>query len=263
MTPLPHVAPQGMKPSPMNRDPIYQEWAVRLAGNLPRQGFVLEAIHFYHAPDWMVCRWKNPKTGEKRPLPMHWNPDLKPIPWNPPPDFVPVPSFLGKRSPMPPNGFPLYRGWNPWHGTSPAVPGWNATHEHPEIVCIVEGEWTADWLACLGIPAYTWPNGCQAVGKADFRCLAGLWAVLWPDNDLPGKEAMSKVRCSLEALGCIVLTVDVEALGLPPKGDAVDWIKDFTARHGAKELADIPDGKRLAVEAIQAFPIIEDWKVAA
>jgi hypothetical protein len=263
MTPLPHVVPQGMKALPMNRDPIFHEWAVKLAGSLPRKGFVLEAIHFYHKPDWMVCRWKNPTTGEKRPLPMQWNPDLQPRPFCPPPGYVPTPFFLGKRPAMPPDGFPLYRGWNPWKGTAPLVPGWSATADHPAMALVVEGEWAADWLACLGFPAYTWPNGCQSVDKACFRSLAGFWVTLWPDNDKAGQDAMAKVRGILEALECVVLTVDVDALGLPPKGDAVDWIQRFVQDQGAIELAGIPNGLALAVEAIESFPMIEEWKVAA
>lgn len=265
MIPLPHIAPKGMEPSPMNRDPIFQEWAVRLAGNLPCKGYVLEAIHEYRNPLWFVCRWKKPATGEKRPLPMRWNPDFKPKPnpWHPDPSFMETPAFLCKRPPKPSEGFPLYRGWNPFHDTAPAVMGWDTNNERPAIVWIVEGEWTADWLACMGFSVYTWPNGANNVEAADFRELAGLWVVLWPDNDAPGIDAMDKVRRILCNLGAHVATVDASALGLPAKADAVDWIKRFVADHEAEELADIPDGLALAVKEILALPLAEERRAAA
>lgn len=249
MTPLPHVVPfEYMRPSPLHLEPEVHAAAVTLGGNLPRQGFVLEALHRYTDPLWWVCRWKNPTTGEKRPLPMRRGNEGEP-------------AFVQKRPPMPPHGFPPYCGWNPW--SNPALKGWDATDDRPAIVLGTEGEWVADWVACLGFHAFTWANGSSAVDKTDFRSLAGLWVMLWPDNDKAGMEAMSKVRGILEALACVVLTVDAEALGLPPKADAVDWIKRFVTDHGAEELADIPDGRTKAAQAILELPLVEDWKVAA
>ena len=249
MKPLPWVAAERAG-KPLNVDECIIRWANKLAGGLPYQGFVLEAIHVYHRPDWMVCRWKNPTTGEKKPLPMRWG--LKGESSN----------LLRERPAKPVEGFTIYSAWNTWNNLAALASGWGTTGSRPTVM-VVEGEWTADWLACLGIPAYTWPNGCGAVDSASFLSLSGFWVVLWPDNDRAGLAAMTKVRGILEALGCEVFTIDVEALDLPPKADAVDWIERFVAEHGAKEFYDIPDGVTLAVAAIEALPFMDEWKVAA
>lgn len=211
--------------------------AVRLGAHLARQGYRLEAIHSYTHPDglpwWWVARWRNDSTGQKAPLPMRREEG----------------GGFSLRRPEFPNGAPLYR--------------LHKLGQYPtELVYLVEGESCADSLEALGFIATTWPNGSQAVAKADFRPLAGRGVVLWPDNDGPGFRAMGEARQILEALGALVVALDVERLGFPPKGDCVDWERAFVARHGARHLHEIPNGHALAAAEVEAFEVAE-WKVAA
>ena len=212
--------------------------AVRLGGHLARQGYRLEAIHPYThsdgSPWWWVARWKRPGTGEKMPMPFHRGEGG---------------AFVQKMPDIPHGARPLYR--------------LHKLEQYPtELVCLVEGESCADCLEGLGFIAATWSNGAQAVAKADFRPLAGRGVVLWPDNDGPGFRAMEEARQILEALGAFVVVLDVERLGLPPKGDCVDWERVFVARHSARHLHEIPNGHDLAAAEVEAFEV-KEWKVAA
>lgn len=123
------------------------------------------------------------------------------------------------REPAFPDGKPLYR-----------------LHELARggVVLFVEGEKKADELAGLDLPATT-AGGAQSDEKTDFRPLAGRHVRLWPDNDEPGKAHMLRVAARLHALGCSTSVIDVERLGLGPKGDAVDWL----AAHPNATAADV------------------------
>ena len=212
--------------------------ALRLSGHLAKQGYTLDAIHQYTtaqgAPTWWALRWKNYTTGEKRPLPMRRTET----------------GFELKRPEFGPMGAPLYR----LHVLA-NYPG--------EVVRLVEGEPCADLLEGLGYVATTWPNGAQNVGRSDLSPLAGGRVIAQPDNDEPGFEAMRQAKPILHGLGARVLTVDTAALGLPPKGDIVDWMRLFVARHGARHLHEIPNGVEKARAEIDAFPMMEWKKVAA
>ena len=48
---------------------------------------------------------------------------------------------------------------------------------------------------------------------------------IWPDNDKAGQRYATEAAERLLALGCTVRVIDVDKLGLPKKGDAVDWLK--------------------------------------
>ena len=211
--------------------------ALRLTGNLARQGYTLDAIHQYTTaqgvPTWWVLRWKNHTTGEKRPMPMRRTDS----------------DFEIKRPEFGPSGAPLYN--------------LHILSNYPEeVVHVVEGESCADALDGVGCIATTFPNGAANVEKTDWSPLAGRWAVLWPDLDAPGFEAMEKARRILRGLGARVVVLDVEAMGLPPKGDAVDWLRLFEERHGPRHLHEIPNGHALAWAEIDALPV-KEWKVAA
>jgi hypothetical protein len=63
-------------------------------------------------------------------------------------------------------------------------------------VLVVEGEKCAVAARYLVEDRYvvvSWPNGSNAVNKADWRPLAGRVILLWPDNDEAGKKAMYQI----------------------------------------------------------------------
>jgi DNA primase len=91
-------------------------------------------------------------------------------------------------------------------------------------VWVVEGEWCADALTKAGALAIA-SGAADSAGKADWRPLAGRHVIIWPDNDEPGRRYADAVADALLGLGCTVPMLDVEKLGLPKKGDAVDWLK--------------------------------------
>jgi DNA primase len=64
-------------------------------------------------------------------------------------------------------------------------------------------------------------------------------ATIWPDNDEAGRRYAQEVTEKLLAQGCTVRVIDVEKLGLPKKGDAVDWLAANPAATAA-EIAALP-----------------------
>jgi hypothetical protein len=212
--------------------------ALRLGAYLKAKGFWLETIHPYTHPDgvpWFwVNRWKNCDTGQKMPLPMH---------------RTKAGLFVGKRPDFP-EGAPLYR----LHKLRQYL---------SDLVYLVEGEKCADCLERLGFIATTWPNGSQAVAKADFRPLAGRRVVLWPDHDEPGRVSMREALRILHGLGALALVLDVVAMDIPPKGDCVGWLALWVARHGKGELHEVPDGFELARHDLGALPFAVERRVAA
>ena len=55
----------------------------------------------------------------------------------------------------------------------------------------------------------------------------------------PGRRYADAVAETLLALGCTVRVIDVEKLGLPKKGDAVDWLPANPAATAA-DIAALP-----------------------
>lgn len=76
-------------------------------------------------------------------------------------------------------------------------------------VLIVEGEKAADAAALLltEFAVVSWPNGSNAIDKADWSPLVGRFVKLFPDNDEPGRKAMTQLGRKLLDLGCQVETV--------------------------------------------------------
>ncbi len=118
-------------------------------------------------------------------------------------------------------------------------------------VFIVEGEKARDAAAQL-LPdcvVMTWQGGAQAVGKADWKPLAGRVVHLWPDNDEPGEQAMRKAADILHGVGAAsVRMVNLGTLEQQPcadvctpldKGDdAADLVKrGWTSEHLAAAMA--------------------------
>lgn len=90
-------------------------------------------------------------------------------------------------------------------------------------VFVVEGEKAADALRARGLLALGTATGADGCPSPEvFTSLKGRRVLLWPDNDDPGRRHMARVAERLagvaEALRWIA------PAGLPPKGDAVDWL---------------------------------------
>ena len=174
-----------------------QQAARRLAAGAIREGFKPQALHEYTDPDGNPLHWrirlKNPDTGDK------W---IRPI------RLTGEGYTLGE--PDYPDGKPLYRLHD--LATRP---------DDPVIVC--EGEWCADALAKAGALATT-SGAADSAGKTDWRPLAGRTVTIWPDNDEAGHRYAEAVADALRAQGCAVRVIDVAALNMEPKADAVDWL---------------------------------------
>jgi len=183
--------------------------ARRLAAGPLREGFQPAALHEYQNTDASPAYWrirlKHP-DGRKWMRPMHWTGDGYTI-------GEPAPPVAGKL---------LYR-----------LPELLAA-DPAALVWIVEGESCADALAKLGMVATT-SGGSTSAEAADCTPLRGRRCVVWPDHDKPGAEYADTVSDRLRALGCVVDRVDVAALGLPDKGDCVDWL----AMHPNATAADV------------------------
>lgn len=198
-----------------------QQAARRLAAGALRDGYLPQALHEYTTADGEPLYWrirlKHPESGDKWIRPMQRSGDSYALGE---PDF--------------PAGKPLYR----LHELA-ARPG------DPVTVC--EGEWCADALVQRG--ALTTTSGAaDSAAKTDWRALAGRRVTIWPDNDEAGRRYADAVAAALRALGCTVFIIDVAALDLPPKGDAVDWL----AAHSDATVADIAALPIVAVGASAA-----------
>ena len=93
-----------------------------------------------------------------------------------------------------------------------------------DTVFWVEGEKKVDALVGLGVVATT-SGGATSHDGADFEPLRGKRIVIWADFDESGKAHAGAVKSILEGLNCEVVSIDVERLNLPTKGDVVDWLQ--------------------------------------
>jgi len=92
------------------------------------------------------------------------------------------------------------------------------------LIWITEGEKDADRLVKLGAVATT-SGGASSAEAADWSPLRGRRVCIFRDNDEAGKDYARRLSMTLAALECDVSTVDVEELGLPPKGGATEWLQ--------------------------------------
>jgi putative DNA primase/helicase len=194
--------------------------AKRLAAPILSKGFKPQALHTYRDPHGVPLYWriraKHPETGEKWIRPMHLN---------------------GR-------GFQL--GEPKWDGPKPIYNLDRIAKAAPDApVFIVEGEWAADHLTRLGI-LNTTSGGADSADRADWTPLKGRACITWRDLDEPGRMYAEEVSAKLRALECPVSHLDVEALGLTPKSDAVDWIA-ANPKATAIQVLSLP-----RVEALQA-----------
>ncbi len=187
-----------------------KEAARRLSVSAMRDGFKAQALHEYRdaagLPVYWRIRCKHPGTGEKWIRPMHWNGT----------------GYAIGEPPAPSEGRPLYR-----------LPELLAA-DPAALVLIAEGEGKADVLSKLGTVATT-SGACTSASGADWTPLRGRHCLLWPDHDAPGHKYAEEVAAILHTLDCTMEVIDVEPLGLPDKGDAVDWL----AMHPDATAADV------------------------
>ena len=176
----------------------HKEGARRLSAGAIRDGYQPVHLHEYcnaaSEPVFWRIRLKHP-NGDKWIRPMHRNGQ----------------SFAIGEPPASPEGKLLYR-LPELLAADPASP-----------VFIVEGETCADALAMLGLVATT-SGSADSANAADWRAASGRLCIIFPDNDAPGAKYADAVTAKLHALGCAVELVNVAALNLPDKGDAVDWL---------------------------------------
>lgn len=194
----------------MSAVPI-QEKAAQAVGRLfadeLAQGYRIAAAHRYNAPDgcelFRAVRLKHPERDKvMRPI---YRDGLR---------------YRMGRGTRPDAGWPLY------------VPPYPLVESGP--VYVVEGEACADALARLGITATT-SGSSSSADTADWSSLRGRSVRLWPDNDAAGAKYADDVADRLRAIGCVVERLDVSGLGLPDKGDCVDWL----AQHPEATAADV------------------------
>jgi len=102
-----------------------------------------------------------------------------------------------------------------------------ATHPDATIL-LVEGEKTADAaLAYMpdGWIVTTWAGGSNALNKSDWSVLHGRRVVIWPDNDMPGKEAAEAIAQRLRDNNTEVGVVSLSK-NYPAKWDLADELPD-------------------------------------
>ena len=132
---------------------------------------------------------------------------------------------------------PLWFDGQQWRKKAPPTPRplyW-ARRDHTMPVLIVEGEKTADAAALL-FPAHavaTWSSGCNSFDKADWSSIANRRCVLWPDADMPGREAMAKLAPRLLKAGAMQVRIVHPPDGVPEGWDLADadWSPSQAAAH--------------------------------
>lgn len=191
--------------------------ARRLSAGALRDGFKPTGLHCYRDVDRQPVLWrircKHPDTGEKWMRPMYWN----------------GAEYVMGEPLVPAASKPLYR-----------LPELLAA-DPAALVLIVEGEGKADALGRLGLTVTT-SGSCTSASGADWTPLRDRRCLIWPDRDAPGSKYADDVTAKLRALGCMVEVIDVEPLGLPDAGDAVDWL----AMHPDAKAVDVLALARLA-----------------
>lgn len=126
-----------------------------------------------------------------------------------------------------------------------------------DTIYLVEGEYKADWLNKIGIATVA-TTGASSHDSLDFTPLAGKTVYLWPDNDEAGKKHMEAVRSLLIGLGCTTHLINIDALGLPLKGDSYDYLKAHHAGIFNKPSAEV---LKAANNAVLGLPLVANGEV--
>jgi hypothetical protein len=183
--------------------------ARRISAGALRDGFKPTALHCYRDADGNPVLWrircKHP-DGRKWIRAMHWN----------------GAEYVASEPAAPAEGKSLYH-----------LPELLAA-DPAAVVLIVEGEGKVEVLQKLGMVATT-SGSCTSASGADWTPLRGHPCLIWPDHDNAGSKYACDVAAKLRALGCTIEVIDVQRLGLPDKGDAVDWL----AMHSEATAADV------------------------
>lgn len=114
-----------------------------------------------------------------------------------------------------------------------------------QSVYICEGEQKADYLCSLGLIATT-SGGKSSANATAWQPLAGRKVIVWPDFDDAGQSYQADVSSVLSGLGCDVWAIDVSQLGLPEKGD----VMNFAEMRGA-------DGDSTTADDITGLPMMK------
>ena len=205
-----------------------KEAARRLSGPMLDKGFKPVALHPYTdasgEPLYWRIRAKHSQTGEKWIRPMRLNG-----------------SGFELGEPKYPNGKPLYA----LHCIASNLDA---------VLWIVEGEQKADALNKLGLVATT-SGGATSAGATDWQPLRGRKAIIWPDNDEPGKGYAGEVASILLGMGCAVSCVDVARLGLAEGDDVMQWL----AAHPDAAAGDVMALPRLTPSKPESAPASDVW----
>lgn len=141
---------------------------------------------------------------------------------------------------------PLYGG----HRLGPPDP----SEEFP--VYVTEGEKACDALLGLGVPAVGTVGGAKITPSAEvLKVLRDRHVVLWPDNDDEGREHMRRMAAGLK--GAVRSLRVFEPAGLPPKGDAVEWLA-ANGGNGAEAATPRPRRRRSDRRTLMRRPAA-DW----
>lgn len=127
-----------------------------------------------------------------------------------------------------------------WYVGDPAglMPLYHLPELLDDLVVVSEGEKAADAVRALGFQSTTSVHGSHGVSKADWSPLAGKRVVILPDNDQPGEEYAAGVVHHLARLDPAPSVSIIRLPGLPPKGDAVEWIEAGGTAAQLQELID-------------------------
>lgn len=165
---------------------------------------------------------------------------------------------------------PFWHDGTRWVHGEPPQPGGKPLYglqnlfAYPDAsVVLCEGEQKADALTEIGAGQFIGitSGGATSAGGADWSPMEGRHVRIWPDNDVQGQMYADEVTAKLLALGCTVERIDVAALGLPPKGDVMDWRGSFKTTHNRRPTAD----DVLALPRVKATPAgiaastADDW----
>jgi putative DNA primase/helicase len=123
-------------------------------------------------------------------------------------------------------------------------------------VMVVEGEKAADAGQRLfpKIAVTSWQGGASAWGKSDWSVLRGKNVVLWPDNDAPGRQAMTAVAGLLAPIAGKVMTVQA-ADWMTPKWDLADanWTAAEAAQYLRENSAEVQPAAPAPVDEIETI----------
>lgn len=166
-----------------------------------------KALHCYRAPDGLALYWrvriKNTTTGAKWIRPFWWIDE----------------AFVIGEPPAPPEGKALY-----------ALE--LLTQYQSAVVIVTEGENKVDAINKAAMQGdktdavvATTSGGSSSAQAANWAHLAGRYVVIFRDNDDAGEKYQTEVIECLNGIAESVRVINVAALKLPHKGDAVDFFK--------------------------------------